>query len=154
LYYLPPTELLVATGYARLPLKLGASALFCKRRHGLFLTLGIEVAKRVGVVDDGGSISATGGLRAMKRQIGCFVLGIAGLLAASMALAETQVVAPAVAAGRAQLQIGLGFGSGHLDTGVTARAGYTMPLGLYLGGIADAQPLEIALVLPRVWGAS
>jgi hypothetical protein len=42
------TELLVAEGYARLPLKLGASALFCKRRHGLFLTLGVEVSRHFG----------------------------------------------------------------------------------------------------------
>jgi hypothetical protein len=76
-------------------------------------------------------------MRATKRRTGRLLLGWAALLASSTALAEPRFLTPPTTPGRVQVQAGVSYGSHHLNTGVTARAGYTSSFGLYLGGLAD-----------------
>jgi hypothetical protein len=73
----------------------------------------------------------------MKRGTGSYLLSLVLLLASSPALAEIQIFTPAATPGKAQVQAGVSYGSDHLNTGLTARAGYTLSFGLYVGGLAD-----------------
>jgi hypothetical protein len=76
-------------------------------------------------------------MRASKHGTGPLLLGGVVLLAATTALAEPGYFTYPTTPGKAQVQAGVSYGSDHLNVGLTARGGYTVPFGLYVGGMGD-----------------
>ena len=75
-------------------------------------------------------------MRAIKHGIARLLVG-GVLLASPAALAESPLFTYATTPGKAQVQAGVSYGSHHLAVGVTGRGGYTLPFGLYVGGMTD-----------------
>jgi hypothetical protein len=63
-------------------------------------------------------------------------LSVAATLWAAGARADTPF-AQAGTWGRPQASAGLRFGTNHLNLGIGARGGYTLPQGVYIGGVFD-----------------
>ena len=68
---------------------------------------------------------------------GRLLLGGVVLFAAATALAEPRYFTDPTTPSKAQVQAGVSYGSDHLNVGLTARGGYTLPFGLYVGGMGD-----------------
>jgi hypothetical protein len=73
----------------------------------------------------------------MRRRTIVLVFGTATLLVSLTAFAEPQAGVPTATAGRVQVQVGLSYGSDNLEVGLTARAGYTLPMGVHVGALID-----------------
>src|SRR5579859_4386795 len=76
--------------------------------------------------------------RPRSRSIVGVLLG--GFVLAAMSFASREADAapgPAFTDDRGSGAIGLRFGSNHLNAGIGALAGYTLPMHLYLGGVFD-----------------
>jgi hypothetical protein len=71
-----------------------------------------------------------------SRSVAVVVASLA-MLVASGAFAQKLSIGPAPTQSNTQISAGIRYGSDNLGLGFGGRAGYTLPFGLYLGGVFD-----------------
>src|SRR6185295_1853714 len=73
-----------------------------------------------------------------RRKNSCFLIPLAvSAFLATIAISGTAAAKPAFTWEKGQIQGGFRFGTDNLDFGVGVRGGYTLGMGLYLGGAFD-----------------